>query len=54
MYGIETLSIKQGTFLWKNHAESVHQKLVPGPFSILVNKPKHPLHVRNTFKNKIF
>ena len=23
-------------FLWKNHAENVHQKLVPDPFLILV------------------
>ena len=48
-YDIETLSI-----LWKNNAENVHQKLVPDPFSILVNNPKQPLHTRNSFKNKIF
>ena len=24
------------------------------PFLILVNKPKQPLHARNSFKNKIF
>ena len=35
-YGIKTLFIdrvlNKGTFLWKNHAENVHQKLVPDPF----------------------
>ena len=45
---------KQGTFLWKNHAENVHQRLVPDPFFILVNNVKQPLHARNYFKNKIF
>ena len=33
---------------------NVEQKLVPDPFLILVNKPKQPLHARNSFKNKIF
>ena len=47
------LSIKSGTFLWKNYAENVHQKLVPD-FFILVNDPKQLLHARNSFKNKIF
>ena len=37
-----------------NHAEKVHQKLVPDPFSILVNSPKQALHARNCFKDKIF
>ena len=40
---IETLSIDRvlnTTFLWKNHAENVHQKLVPDPFIILLNNPK--------------
>ena len=32
----------------------MHQKLVPDPFLILANNPKQPLHVRNSFKNKIF
>ena len=42
------------TLLWKSHAENVHQKLVPDPFSILVNNPKQPsLHVRNHFKTEI-
>ena len=36
-------SIKWGTFLLKNHAENVHQKLAPGPFFILVNNPKQIL-----------
>ena len=47
-------SFKQRTFLWENHAENIHQKLVPGPFLILVNNPKQPLHARSSFKNKIF
>ena len=36
----------------KNHAENVHQKLVPDPFLILVNNPnpKQPLHARNSFR----
>ena len=43
-----------GTFLWKSHAENVHQRLVPDSFLILVNSPKQPLDVRNSFKNRIF
>ena len=35
------------------HAENKHQKLVPDSFLILVNNPKHPLHARNSFKNKL-
>ena len=38
----------------ENHAENVHQKLVPDPFLILVNDPKQPLHAINHFKNKTF
>ena len=38
----------------ENHAENVHQRLVPDPFLILVNNPKQPLHAKNSFKNKIF
>ena len=30
----------------ENHAESVHQKLVPDPFLILVNNLKQTLHGR--------
>ena len=55
---IETLSIirvlNKEHFLWKNHAENVHQKLVSDPFFILVNNPKQPLHAGTSFKNKIF
>ena len=29
-------------------------KLIPDPFLILVNNPKHPLHARNSFTNQIF
>ena len=38
----------------ENHAENKYQKLVPHPFLILLNNPKQPLHVRNSFKNKKF
>ena len=31
------------TVLNKEHAENVHQMLVPDPFFILVNNPKKPL-----------
>ena len=44
------MSIKEGTFLWKNHAENVHQKLAPDPCLILLNNPKQPLHGTNSFK----
>ena len=37
-----------------NHAENVHQKLVPEPFLIFLYKLKQLLHARNSFKNKIF
>ena len=36
----------------ENHAENVHQRLVLGPFLILVNNPKQPLHARNSFKKE--
>ena len=32
--------------MWKIHAESMHQKLVP-------DNPKQPLHARNSFQNNI-
>ena len=50
----ETLFIDREirTSLWKNHAEIVHQILAPDPFLILLNNPKQPLHVRNSFKGK--
>ena len=55
---IEFLSIdrvlNRGTFLWKNHAENMHQKLVPDPFLTFLDNLKQPLHARNSFKNKIF
>ena len=55
---IKTLSIDRELnkehFLWKNHAENMHQKLAPDPFLILLNNPKQPLHARNSFKSKIF
>ena len=38
----------------EKHAENVHQKLVPDPFSILVIHPTQPLHSRNSFKNEVF
>ena len=51
---VHWLSIEYRTFLWKNHAENVQQKLAPDPFLILLNNQKQPLHTRNHFKNKIF
>ena len=57
MCDFETLSIdriKNGTFLWINHAENGHQKLVPDPFLILLNNPKQLFHARSSFKNKIY
>ena len=57
-YDIETLAIdkvlNKKTFLWENHAENVHQKLVPDPFLTMVYNQKQPLHTRNSFENKIF
>ena len=56
-YDTETLSIDRvlnKTFLWKNYAENIHQKLVPDPILILVNNPKQSMHAGNSFKNKIF
>ena len=38
----------------ENHAENMHQKLVPSPFLILVNNPKQPLHARNSFEIRYF
>ena len=38
----------------ENHAEDVHQKLIPDPFLILLKNPKQPLHARDSFENKIF
>ena len=42
--------IEKGTFLWKDHAEIVYQKLAPDPFLILLNNPKQLLHARNFLK----
>ena len=58
-YDIKTLSIDKvpfdkGTFICKNHEGDVHQKLVPDPFLILVNKLKQSLLVRYYFNKKIF
>ena len=52
-YGIKTLSVDR-IFLWKSHAENVHQNLVPCPFLILMNNLKQLLHARNSFIDKIF
>ena len=55
-YDILTLSVdrllNKEYFLWKNHAENVHKKLVSDPFLILVSKQKHPFHAINSFKNQ--
>ena len=47
-------NIKQGKFLWKNHAKNVHQKLVTESFLILGNKTKDPFYAKNPFWEKIF
>ena len=58
-YDIETLSIDRVPY--KKHfygkirnAENEHQKLFTDLFLTLVNKPKQPLHARNSFENKVF
>ena len=35
-------------------AENMYQNLVPDPFLILVNSQKQPMHLGNSFDNKIF
>ena len=32
----------------------MHQNLVPDPFLILINNPKHPLHARNSLRVRYF
>ena len=58
LWDIETLAIDRELykehFLWKNHAENLHQKLAPDLILILLNNPKQPLQARNSFKNKLF
>ena len=36
----------------ENHAENVHQKIIPDSFLILVNNSKQPLNAGNDFENK--
>ena len=50
----DSLQILHQTFLWKIHAENMHQKLDLDSFLILLNNPKQLLHARNSFKNKVF
>ena len=45
--------IKIRSICMKKYAENMRQKLLPGPFLILVNNWKHPLHARNFFTNQI-
>ena len=47
-------SLIEKHFIWKNHAENVHQKLDPDPFLILLNNAKQLLHARTYFKNTTF
>ena len=47
-------SVKYGKFLWKNHAENVHQELARDTLLILVSNPKQLLHAINSLLNKIF
>ena len=57
-WDIKTLAIDRELykeyFLWKNHAENLHQKVAPDLILILLNNPKQPLQARNSFKNKVF
>ena len=56
-YDIEALFVDRvlnNEHLLENHGENVQQRLFPDSFLTLVNNPKIPLHVRNSFKNKIF
>ena len=50
-YHIENLFIdkvwNKEYFLWKNHEENVHQKLVPDSFLILISNSKQLLHAKN-------
>ena len=52
MHDIETFSIdrvlNKKLFYGKNHVERLHQKLVPGPFLILMHNPKQLLQAPNT------
>ena len=47
------IKYKKGSLLWENHAENLHQKLVPDPL-FLTNNPKQPLNTRKSSKDKIF
>ena len=38
----------------KKQAQNVHQKLIPGPFLILVKNPEQSVHARNSSTNQIF
>ena len=50
----QLIKYKIKNILWKNDAENLHQRLVPGSFLIWVNNPKQALYSRNSFKNKTF
>ena len=39
--------------IFKKHAETVQQKLVPDLFLILENSLKQPMHSRNSFEKNI-
>ena len=53
MCSINRVLIKEH-FYGKKHVENVYQSLVPETFLILLNSPKQPMHVRNSFENKKF
>ena len=57
-YDLETLSIdrvlNKEHFYGKTVQRICTKSPLPDPFLILVNNPKHPLHARNSFRNKIF
>ena len=54
MLSIDGVYIKSRTFLWKNHAENMQQKLVPGLCIILVNNPNNHCMQKSVLKVRYF
>ena len=46
--------MKLGAFVWKTHAENVHQKLIPDPFLILVNNPKQYVLICHPYVTRMY
>ena len=49
-----TLKIVNKEHFYGHIMQKIHQKLVPNPFLIVVNKSKQPLLSKNSSKNMIF